>query len=137
MTTTTGGSADSQSLILKTDIRGRVLTPVVRREQLLDEFERSGLSGAKFAQLSGVKYQTFADWVQRRRRERQSHATHSKPKAPQVAWLEAVVEEAQKTEPASSGALILHLPGGIRAELSSSRDIALAVALVRALDKPC
>ena len=137
MTTTTDASADSPSLILKTDVRGRVLTPAVRRQQLLDEFERSGLSGAKFAQLSGVKYQTFANWVQRRRRERQSPATNSNSKAQPVAWLEAVVQEAQKAEPALPGALILHLPGGIRAELSSSREIPLAVALMRALEKPC
>jgi transposase len=137
MTTTTDAPADSQPLILKTDARGRVLTPADRREGLLDEFERSGLSGMKFAQLSGVKYQTFANWVQRRRREREPHATNSKSKAQQVAWFEAVVQEAQKTDPASSGALMLHLPGGVRAELSSSRHIALAAALVRALEKPC
>ena len=35
-------------------------TPADRREQLLEEFERSGLSGSKFAQLVGIKYQTFA-----------------------------------------------------------------------------
>ena len=46
--------------VLKTDVLGRVKTPVARREQLLDEFERSGLSGKKFAELLGLKYQTFA-----------------------------------------------------------------------------
>jgi hypothetical protein len=29
-----------------------VRTPAARREQLLDEFERSGVSGAKFAELT-------------------------------------------------------------------------------------
>ncbi len=133
----TDTATDSQPLILKTDARGRVLIPAERRERLLDEFERSGLSGMKFAQLSGVKYQTFANWAQRRRREREPDATKSKSRAQQVAWLEAVVKEAQKTEPASTGALVLHLPGGVRAELSNIHGIALAVALVRALDKPC
>lgn len=33
----------------------------------LDEFERSGLSGCKFAELAGFRYQTFATWVQKRR----------------------------------------------------------------------
>ncbi len=56
--------------ILKTDTKGRIRTPLARREQLLDEFERSSLSAAKFAALTGLKYQTFAGWVQRRRKER-------------------------------------------------------------------
>ena len=58
--------------VLKQDGMGRVKTPAARREQLLDEFERSGLSGTKFAAMAGVKYQTFALWAQRRRRQRGS-----------------------------------------------------------------
>jgi hypothetical protein len=53
--------------VLKQDGMGRVKTPAARREQLLDEFERSGLSGTKFAAMAGVKYQTFALWARRRR----------------------------------------------------------------------
>jgi hypothetical protein len=60
--------------ILKVDARGRVQTPPERREPLLDEFEKSGLSGAKFAALSGVKYQTFAAWATRRRQQRKGVA---------------------------------------------------------------
>lgn len=56
--------------VLKTDGMGRVRMPKERREELLDEFERSGLSGAKFAELVGIKYQTFAAWAKRRREER-------------------------------------------------------------------
>jgi len=39
--------------VLKTDTRGRVRVPAERREALLDEFEKSGMSGAKFARLAG------------------------------------------------------------------------------------
>jgi hypothetical protein len=46
-------------VVLKTDVLGRVRTPAVRRESLLDEFERSGLSGQKFAALVGIKYPTL------------------------------------------------------------------------------
>ncbi len=56
--------------VLKTDAKGRVQTPSERREKLLDEFERSGLSGAKFAALVGIKYQTFAAWAAQRRKQR-------------------------------------------------------------------
>ena len=57
-------------VILKTDGLGRVRTPRERREQLLDEFERSGMSGVKFAEFVGLKYQTFATWWLQRRRQR-------------------------------------------------------------------
>jgi hypothetical protein len=53
--------------VLKTDGVGRIRTPVARRESLLDEFERSGLSGPKFAALAGIKYQTLAGWARKRR----------------------------------------------------------------------
>ena len=53
---------DTTSIILKTDSRGRVRMPPQRREELLMEFERSGLPATKFAALAGVRYQTFATW---------------------------------------------------------------------------
>ena len=62
--------SNAAEVILKTDERGRVQTPVARRESLLDESKRSGLSAAKFAALAGVKYQTFAAWALRWRRQR-------------------------------------------------------------------
>jgi outer membrane protein assembly factor BamB len=43
------------------DSKGRVRVSRERREQLLDEFEKSGLSGAQFARTVGVKYQIFSD----------------------------------------------------------------------------
>ena len=121
--------------ILKTDAKGRVQTPPGRREKLLEEFERSGLSGAKFAALAGIKYQTFAAWVTRRRKQR------GLPQAPTtrahaVQWLEAVVREANA--PASAGAtpLRVRLSTGAWIELSEVNQVSLAAALVRALDKP-
>ncbi len=53
--------------IIKTDEVGRRQTPAVRRERLLDEFDRSGLSAARFAAVTGLKYSTFAAWVHCRR----------------------------------------------------------------------
>jgi len=116
-------------LTIKTDERGRVRTPAERRESLLDEFERSGLGGPKFAALSGIKYQTFAAWVcQRRWRRGVSAAATVKP-ADRACWLEAVMEPAQ-----NSAVMVLHLPGGVRVE---QKQAALAVVLVRALAQSC
>jgi len=59
----------TDEVVLKQDVLGRVKTPKARREQLLDEFERSGVSGQKFAELAGMKYQTLATWIQKRWRK--------------------------------------------------------------------
>lgn len=140
MTSTTSTPENPGSLILKTDTRGRVRTPAQRREALLEEFEKSGLSGAKFAALSGIKYQTFANWVQQRRRKGQAGALASakgSAKSESVSWLEAVIEQAGDPVEPNRSSLTLHLPGGVRAQLDSARAVALAAALVRALEKPC
>ena len=50
------------------DRLGRVRTPRTRREELLAEYDRSGLSQAAFARRAGMRYATFAHWVQERRR---------------------------------------------------------------------
>ena len=49
---------------------GGCAPPLAQWEALLDAFERSGLSGMKFAALHGVKYPSFANWVQQRKRRR-------------------------------------------------------------------
>ena len=126
--------------ILKTDVLGRVKTPLARREQLLDEFERSGLCGQKFAALAGIKYPTFATWAQKRRRARGAYAALkvSAPGREKIRWLEAVVEQAQgSVVKASVSFLVLHLPGGARVEIGDVKQVELAVALLRALQKPC
>jgi hypothetical protein len=122
--------------VLKTDRLGRVQTPVARREQLLDEFERSGLSGIKYAAVVGIKYSTFATWMKRRR---QRGATAGAPVKPvdSMRWLEAVVEQAQNPGAQNSGGLVLELPGGARLQIGTVNQAVLAAALVRALEKSC
>ena len=121
----------TEGAVLKIDEVGRVRTPVARRESLLDEFEGSGLSGPKFAALTGIKYQTFAGWAAKRRRQRLSVTATAKPAAP-ARWLEAVVAPAQ-----NPAVLILQLAGGIRMEVADEKQAALAAVLVRALGHPC
>jgi hypothetical protein len=121
---------NSDVAILRTDEQGRVRTPAARRESLLDEFERSGLSGVKFAALAGLKYQTFAAWVARRRKSAVARAP-VKPADP-VRWLEAVVAQTQ-----NSSALVLQLPGGVRVEVADEKQAVLAAMLVNSLVRPC
>jgi hypothetical protein len=121
-------------VVLKTDELGRVRTPVERREKLLDEFERSGLSGAKFAALAGIKYPTFAGWALRRRRQEGSTRSPAKA-ADQVRWLEAMVAEAAPSTSPDSSALKVHLPGGAWIEVARVEQVELAARLVRSMEK--
>src|SRR5437867_490391 len=95
MQSTTGLLETSE--ILKRDKRGRVWTKPKRREALLDEFEKSGLSGAQFARLTGVNYSSFQNWVQQRRKKRGRAAKAISREGatgtgPAVRLFEAVVE---------------------------------------------
>jgi hypothetical protein len=115
--------------VIKTDVLGRTRTSAGRRESLLKEFDQSGLSGKKFAELTGIKYQTLATWLQKRRKQSPAPAKVADP----AKWLEAVVERAQLPVAQNGTALTLQLPGGAQAELIDSKQVPLAAALIRAL----
>ena len=128
--------------ILKQDGRGRVRVPLQRREALLDEFEKSGASGAKFARLAGIKYATFAGWVLRRRRDRgRSAKTTTGADASlddavvsggTVRLFEALVEggSAVGREPLGARGLVIELPGGSRLVVESPVQLQMAAELV-------
>jgi hypothetical protein len=125
----------SSSEILKQDSRGRVRYTKQKREQLLQEFDKSGLSGAKFAAMVGVTYSTFAGWCSRRAK---AGAKSSSSKAAPVEWLEAVVAAKQPTPLEKSTSLLLTLPSGAQIEIASPTQIHLAAELLRQLEKrPC
>jgi hypothetical protein len=108
--------------VLKTDVRGRVWTPAADRERILDEFERSGVPATKFAALVGVKYQTLANWIQKRRKTRGVEA--AKPAA--LKWVEAAVE--CRT---TSATLTVQLPGGVIITVHDATQAGLAGELLR------
>jgi transposase-like protein len=107
------------------DCRGRVRISTEQRRLLLAEFERSGLSVVQFAKRTGLKYSTFAAWIQRYGRKRRPALKSA------VRLLEAVVA------PKGTACLQVQLPGGAKMELHELGQVALAVALVRALEKSC
>ena len=147
MTTTTTGER-----LLKMDTRGRVRTPAKRRKALLKEFAGSGLSARKFAALVGVRYSTFAHWVQRFREEGgeiapvQSVAPVLQAEAPvlqaevPVRWMEAMVEDRGAPVALEASVLCVRLPGGAQLEIAAAGQVKLAVQLLRALaegPRPC
>lgn len=116
--------------ILKVDEAGRVQTPREKRREIVEEFERSGMTGAQFARHIGVKYATMMAWVQARKREREEPARQGGPQ-----WLEAVVER----EEAVSEALTIEVPGGLRLRVGGADQAAWAGQVLRVLGfgQPC
>jgi len=112
--------------ILKQDRKGRVRTPRAKQEAILDEYDRSGMSGPEFAQYVGIKYQTLATWVQKRRKRKAGALVIGKGA---VSWLEAEVggEESR----AGKSGLVLELAGGARMRVGDEREAKLAAAVLR------
>ena len=109
------------------DSRGHVRVAKEQRKVILDEFGRSGVSAARFAKRTGIKYSTFAGWLQRYRRPKRSR----RPRP--LRLLEAVVEPA----PQPWAAVVLQLPGGASLEVADKKQAVLAAVLVHALAKSC
>jgi len=108
--------------LLKEDLVGRIRVPAAKRLQILEEFDRSGMSGLAFAALVGVKYQTFASW---RRRRTEPPNDHNKG-TPSTRFVEVAA-------PQSHPALELELPGQVRLRISERTQLPLAVELLRQL----
>jgi hypothetical protein len=94
------------------------------------------MSGQKFAAWAGIKYTTFANWLQKRRRQRQLGSEVSKG----VQWVEAVVARSGGGKEATTGkpdGLIVHAPDGLRIEITEVRQVSLAVQLLREWKRGC
>jgi hypothetical protein len=128
-------AAGEPEQILSQDARGRVLVTQERRELLLAEYDRRGMSAVKFAQYIGVKYSTLAYWLQRRRQQRQKEKSLIKAGAEPEAgrsngeWIEAVVENPSGPG-VSVGSLRIYFAGGAYCQISSAGEMALAVELL-------
>lgn len=123
------------SEILPVDSKGRVRVSRERREQLLDEFERSGMTGAQFAKTVGLKYPTFAFWRQERQKRKPAVTSDALPRsATTVEWLETVIDKAQAGS-SSGSAVLVRLPSGAAIEVAHCSQASLAATLLRAWEK--
>jgi hypothetical protein len=113
--------------LIRQDRMGRLRFTKEQRDALLDAFESSGLSGTRFAAAHGVKYQTFATWVQKRKQP----AAPSPPERPLPAALALALAEVEAFPAAPPEAGVeLRLPGGIVVPVSRRDQVPLAVALI-------
>ena len=126
--------------IVKRDVLGRMKTPRERREAILEEFDKSGMSGLKFAAWAGLKYTTFANWLQQRRRQRKGEACAGAEPSDGVQWLEAVVTKSgggKAADNLKAGGLMVHVPGGVRIEIAEAKQVSLAAQLLREWKPGC
>jgi len=124
--------------VLPVDERGRVRVSRDRREALLEEFESSGMSGAKFARLAGVKYPTFMYWLKQRREDGRSGAKATGDRTPAISFVEALI--GGTGESGSMAGLTVELPGGARVRVESPLQLQLTAELLRMLragDRGC
>lgn len=110
---------------------GRRKVRAERREELVGEYQRSGLSQAEFARRVGVNYQTFAHWVQRARREAAKAAPLGTPATPRFAELR-LPGTAWPAPRTAAGELSVSLPDGLVVRGAEPAAIATLVRALRA-----
>jgi hypothetical protein len=101
---------------------------------LLDEWERSGGSAAQFTNYVGFKYSTFANWIQKRRKQPGLNASLLKPGAVDSSqshghWVEAIVEKNPEPK-ALESSLRIYFTVGAYGQISNAREAGLAAELI-------
>jgi len=121
---------DKTALILKRDELGRVRTPVEKRAMVVEEFKRSGLSASKFAQLIGVHYNTFWNWLHEQglTARRVEKCKQSKPRL-----VEVCMDPAHACPTSMPVALHIALPGGAHLVITDAVQVQMAAQLIKAL----
>ena len=107
----------------KRDRVGRKITPTSRREELVGAWRSSGLTQAEFARREGVRYPTFASWVQQQRAANGAGKAAPPPvRFAEVQW------------PANLGgaSLEMRLADGTVVRGTSAREVAAVVRALRA-----
>ena len=126
-------SMNESDLILKQDAGGRIFVPAGRQIELVQEFERSGLSAPKFAAMAGVKYQTFVTWRRKHGTAAPVRRRSASGMPEDAAWMEALM-----ATPTGASRLTLRLPGGATAEIMHQDQLPLAVLLLKSIAAmPC
>ena len=84
----------SDSSIIRTGSDGRLRLSPAQRQELLNAFDRSGMSAMAFARHHGICYQTFIAWQRKRREQSVVPSTHAGP-----AFAEVLVTDRQPACP--------------------------------------
>jgi len=104
----------------------RPATCPTRRQELVAEYECSGLTIAGFARKHDIRYQTFYAWVA------QSAGKPPKTAQPKVSFAEVELEPGGRPEP-----IVVELGRQARMCLSCAHQIGLAARLLKELEAVC
>lgn len=125
----TNTTATTETELVETGERrdrlGRRITPAARRTELVTAWRVSGQTQAAFARREGIKYSSFAAWVQAERR------AGSTPARPQTAPGQPAVRFAQVRWPAPAPGLEARLPDGTLLRGGSAGELAVLVRALR------
>ena len=124
----TSSEPSPASTIIRTGSDGRLRYSREQRQDLLEAFDRSGLSAMSFSRQHGVSYQTFIAWVRKRR----ECGDALPPDAP--AFAEVML---QKPSHDPSSGLRTLLPCGTVIEIPSRSALPLAAELITTLRRSC
>jgi transposase-like protein len=114
--------------LIKHDRRGRLRYSDSQKTELLDAYLGSGMSGPQFAMAHGVNYQTFANWLQKRRRDAAPRLLEELGSGP-LALVEVEVPQAAPQRKS----LEIVLPGGSCLTIRHASQVSLAARLIREL----
>jgi hypothetical protein len=111
------------------------------RVALVRAFEGSAMSGPEFCAYHGIKYQTFATWIQKHRRATGAYpsSTSGAQQCPPLLSLtlaEVEIPETPCLPSAHPDGIGIRLPGGASLLLESANQLPLVTALLRELTAP-
>lgn len=116
-----------KSTLVQISRDGRTRYTREQKEQALDLFEQSGMSGKAFAEQHGIKYPTFALW----RRQRREAADQREGLKEGSGFVLAEIGTGQK--PQSTEGLSLILPGGAEVRAQGESGVQLLASLITKL----
>ena len=123
---------NSEAPLIKTDRLGRLQISSEHRQMLLDKFDASAMSGQAFAKMHGIKYPTFANWCQKRKRGRNQYP--QVPDSNDLKLMESLTEViCQKSSESSEDVLTVQFGKGIELSISNDAQLSLAAKLIKQL----
>ena len=119
------------SPIIRAGADGRLRLPAAARAELLEAYDRSGMTAMAFARLHGLKYPTFIAWLAKRRRRGQDRADGPVVAGTPLAGFAEVGIEG------SAAPLRVQLAGGMVLEIHSRAALPMAAELLAMLRARC
>lgn len=116
-----------EPLILKRDRLGRIKHNPEQREALLKMYDTSALSAPEFSKQVGINYQTFATWIQNRKREQK------RVSEPSSGWVEVVAQKPDVPQIVKGFGLEIDLGNGAKLMIRDESEAKLAAVLIRGL----